>query len=202
MALTALGTAARRPLTRLEEVEDEEPNAVNVRSSSVELVEDYVPTNDVDDKDSAMDNNSEDDHLYSEEEIDLDDGPEPAASGLPRESELTMFEYPNDTLYYGDDSFIEAEEFPLRHGGAQKRQGQLPSSAPVSQPAMCPHSVALPELSDDEDDVSIDDHPSVCDARSRVAEYDKEQKAVAKKAACYRCPHVGMYFRIHYFRTP
>ena len=183
LALTTLRATARQPLTGLEE---EELDALGVRSSSVDLIPNDVPmTRSVDGEDSAMDNNPEDDHPYSEEEIDIDcwqKEPEPTTSQPPEESEPATFEHPNDTFYHADDSFIEAEESPLHRGGTRKRQGkcsQFPNtSAPISQPTY-PHSIALPELSNDEDDIPIDDYPSVRDARSRIAKYDKEQKAKA-----------------------
>lgn len=190
VALTTLRATARQPLTRLEE----EPDALGVRSSSIDLVDisnDAPVTRSVDGEDSEMGNNSEDDYLYSEEEIDIDSWqqePEPVTSQLPKASQPATFEYPNDTFYYADDSFIKAVESPSCHGRTRKRRGkcsQLPntSSAPGSQPVTRPHSLTLPELSDDDDDVPIDDYLGVHEARSRIAEYDKEKKAEAKKTA-------------------
>lgn len=189
VALTTLRATAQQPLARVEE----EPDALDVCSSSVDLVDisNGVPvTRNVDGKDSEMDKNSEDDYLYSEEEIDIDSwqqGPESVTSRLPDESEPVMFEYPNDTLYYADDSFIEAVGSPLCRGGMRRGRGKcsrlpLANTSPT-QPVTRPHSVTLPELSDDEDDVPIDDYPEVREAHSRIAEHDKEKKAAAKKAA-------------------
>jgi hypothetical protein len=56
------------------------------------------------------------------------------------------------------------------------------SSGGSSKAIMHRHHVTLPQISDDEDNVPINDHPDVRKARARVVDYEKHRTARAEEA--------------------